>query len=200
MNNIAFAPLVSLICDCLLAALKLAAGIAASSHALVSDAVHSCADVFSCLIVLFGVSAKKSKNPKIRLLSDSVEAAALFALSIMLLLTGVGIGISAFRSLLASKGSSSPPEVCALAVAFFSLIVKELLFIYNIRVSKKTNSSLIRANAWHHQSDALSCLGSFMGILGARSGFPSLDAVASIIISILIIRVGVKIITETVKK
>lgn len=198
--NCTFASLISLICDCILALVKFIAGIVFSSHALISDAVHSCADVFSCIIVLIGISAKNSKKEKYRLSANKIEKISLLILSFILISTGLGIGISGIQAMFFAEEDIAVPEASALFVAFFSLIIKEILFIYNIKVANKNNNELIRANAWHHQSDALSCMGSFIGILGARLGYPFFDPMASVAICLLIIKVGAKILIGAVKK
>lgn len=199
-NNCTFASLISLICDCFLAVVKFTVGIAASSHALVSDGVHSCADAFSCIIVLIGISAKNSKKEKYRLHANTIEKTSLLILSLILISTGITIGISGIQAIFFREENIAIPEVSALVVALVALIIKEALFIYNIRVANKTNNQLIRANAWHHQSDALSCIGSFIGILGARLGYPILDPMASVVICLLIIKVGSKILIDAIKK
>lgn len=198
--NCTFASLISLICDCALALMKFIVGIVASSHALVSDAVHSCADVLSCIIVLMGISAGNSHKEKIRIHAKSIEKISLIILSFVLITTGSGIGISGLKSIYSAAENHVIPEISALIVALLALTVKELLFIYNIKVANKNNNALIRANAWHHQSDALSCIGSFMGILGARLGFPFFDPMASVAISLLIIKVGVQILIGAIRQ
>lgn len=198
--NCTFASLISLICDCFLAILKFVVGFAASSHALISDAVHSCADVFSCMIVLIGISVGNSRNKRIKQYAYTIEKMSLVVLSLILIVTGISIGISGLKSIYSDIGNSTIPEISALAVALFALTVKELLFIYNIRVARKNGNALMKATAWHHQSDALSCLGSFAGILGARLGYPALDPMASVAISLLIIKVGIQIFVGAIKQ
>ncbi|MBE6746185.1 MAG: cation diffusion facilitator family transporter [Ruminococcaceae bacterium] len=189
----------SLLCDCALALLKFIVGLASSSHSLVSDAVHSCADALSCIIVLLGINASRSGSKAIRRNAEKIELLSLLMLSAILIITGLGIGTDGIRIIFKSTEAPSIPEVSALCVAIFSLAVKEALFIYNIRVANKSKNELIRANAWHHQSDALSCLGSFVGILGARLGYPFLDPMASVAISLLIIKVGIQILITALK-
>lgn len=190
---------VSLLCDCALALLKFIVGLASSSHSLVSDAVHSCADALSCIIVLLGINAGRSGSKAIRRNAEKIELLSLLMLSAILIITGLGIGADGIRIIFKSTEAPSIPDVSALCVAIFSLAVKEALFIYNIRVANKNRNELIRANAWHHQSDALSCLGSFAGILGARLGYPFLDPMASVAISLLIIKVGIQILITALK-
>lgn len=88
----------------------------------------------------------------------------------------------------------------ALIAAVISIIVKEAMYWYTRNVAKKINSGALMADAWHHRSDSLSSIGSFIGILGARFGFLILDSIASIIISLFVIKAGVDIFIETIRK
>lgn len=199
-NNHTRASLISLLCDCILAVMKFIVGITAHSHALVSDGVHSCADVFSSIIVLVGISANHSKIEKIRNSAPVIEKRSLIFLSAILFSTGIAIGINGIVSTFSLESSIAVPELPALIVTLIALGIKESLFFYNLSVAKKTGSELLKANAWHHQSDGLSCIGSFIGILGARLGYPVFDPIASVAISLLIIKVGVKIFITTIKE
>ena len=92
------------------------------------------------------------------------------------------------------------PGIMALAAAVLSIIVKEAMYWCTRKVAKKINSNAVMADAWHHRSDALSSVGSFVGILGARMGFLILDSLASVIISIFIVKAGVEIFIQTVRE
>lgn len=92
------------------------------------------------------------------------------------------------------------PGMLALIAAILSIVIKEGMYWYTRGVAKKINSSAVMADAWHHRSDALSSVGSFIGILGARMGFLMLDSIASIVISIFIIKAGVEIFIQTVRE
>lgn len=92
------------------------------------------------------------------------------------------------------------PGVIALAAAIISIIVKEVMYWYTRKIAKKINSGALMADAWHHRSDSLSSIGSFIGILGARFGYLILDSIASIVISLFIIKAGVDIFIETIRK
>jgi cation diffusion facilitator family transporter len=85
-------------------------------------------------------------------------------------------------------GELQAPGRLALAAAVVSIAVKEWMFHYTKRAAKKINSTALMADAWHHRSDALSSVGSFVGILGARLGFPICDPIAGIIICVFIIK------------
>ena len=91
----------------------------------------------------------------------------------------------------AAATGENPVVVCA---------AKEILYWYTIRAAKKLDSLALKASAWDHRSDVFAALGVFAGILGARLGLPILDAVASVVISILILRVAVNIFIEAVNQ
>ena len=92
------------------------------------------------------------------------------------------------------------PGLLALIAAIVSIIVKEAMYWYTRAIAKKINSGALMADAWHHRSDSLSSIGSFVGILGARCGFLILDSIASIVIALFIIKAGVDIFIDTIRK
>ena len=92
------------------------------------------------------------------------------------------------------------PGLIALLSAVLSIIIKEWMYWYTRGVAKKINSGALMADAWHHRSDSLSSIGSFIGILGARMGFLVLDSLASAVISLFIIKAGVDIFIQTVRQ
>lgn len=184
----------------LLTVFKLFAGFFAHSAAMISDAVHSASDVFSTVIVIVGVRlAKKSSDAEHQYGHERFECVAAILLSVMLAFTGVGIGFSGVESL-ASQEEIVIPGFLALAAAVFSVIVKEIMFHYTASAAKKANSGALMADAWHHRSDALSSIGSFIGILGAKIGFPALDPIASLVICLFIFKVAIEIFIDAIGK
>lgn len=185
----------------LLTAFKLFAGIFSHSAAMVSDAVHSASDVLSTVIVLIGIRISgKSSDDGHQYGHERFECVAAILLSVMLALTGIGIGASGIKKLFFSHTEIIIPGTLALVAAVFSVIVKELMFRYTASAAKKTNSGALMADAWHHRSDALSSIGSFVGILGAKIGFPSLDPLAGVIICIFILKASVEIFIDAIEK
>ena len=91
------------------------------------------------------------------------------------------------------------PTLLPLIAAIISIAVKEGLYWYTIIAAKKINSVSLKAEAWHHRSDAFSSIGSLVGILGARLGYPVFDPIASVIIAVFIVKVAINIFTETMK-
>ena len=97
-------------------------------------------------------------------------------------------------------GNTEIPGMIALAAAVVSIGVKEAMFWYTRAAAKKINSGALMADAWHHRSDALSSVGAFVGILGARMGFPVLDPLASVVICIFIAKAAYDIFKDAIDK
>lgn len=181
---------ISIIVNLGLSLFKLIVGIIAHSSALVSDAVHSASDVISTFAVIAGVNISARASDKGHQYGhERMEDIFSILLSGLLFVTGAGIGYSAVMKIAnGSYKTAAAPGVIALIAALVSIVVKELMFRYTMRAAKKINSTALRADAWHHRSDALSSIGSFAGVLGARLGFPVCDPVAGVIICVFIIK------------
>jgi len=192
---------VSIVVNAALSAFKLAVGILAHSAAMVSDAVHSLSDVLSTIIVIIGVNLAGQKSDKIHPYGhERFECVASIILSVMLLLTGAGIGYSGIKSIIDGNYENKIPGVSALVAAVVSVAVKEWMYRYTRNAAKRINSGALLADAWHHRSDALSSVGAFVGILGALLGFPALDAAASIVICLFIAKAAYDIFTDAIDK
>ncbi|MDO4484208.1 MAG: cation diffusion facilitator family transporter [Clostridia bacterium] len=178
---------------------KAAVGFAAHSGALISDAVHSASDVGSTLIVMIGLRMSgKEADPDHPYGHERFECVCSGLLAMLLMLTGLAIGKGVVEQLM--SGAAIPmPGVLALVMAVVSIIAKEIMYRCTIRVAKQLNSQSLKADAWHHRSDALSSIGSFAGILGARLGFPQADAIASIIICLFILKVAYDILRDSLR-
>jgi cation diffusion facilitator family transporter len=100
----------------------------------------------------------------------------------------------------ASSVPLETPGVLALIAALVSIGIKEWMFWYTRAAAKKIESGALLADAWHHRSDALSSVGSFICIAGARLGFPILDPIASVIICVIIIKVALDIAVDSISK
>ncbi len=192
----------SIIVNIALTAFKLVAGIVAHSGAMISDAVHSASDVLSTLIVIGGVRiASKAPDHEHPYGHDRFECVASIILSGMLLVTGAGIGWKGLQNILSSSYDSlTVPGKLALIAAVVSIVVKEGMYWYTKFAAERIDSSALMADAWHHRSDAMSSIGSFVGILGARLGFPVMDPLASVIISLFIIKASIDIFRDAISK
>ena len=171
-----------------LSAFKLLVGLIAHSGAMVSDAIHSASDVFSTIIVMIGVTVSGKKSDKEHPYGhERMECVASILLAVVLFATGAGIGFSGIEKIVSGNfESSSVPGRTALAAAVISILVKEWMYWYTRAAARKINSGALMADAWHHRSDALSSVGAFAGILGARLGFRVLDLLASVVICVFI--------------
>lgn len=193
---------ITIIWNIILSAFKLFAGIFAASSAMISDAVHSASDVFSTIIVIIGVRISSRASDKEHPYGhERFECVAAVLLSFILFFTGLGIGWSGLRKIADADASSlSVPGVLALIAAVTSIVIKELMYWYTRHFAKQIDSSALMADAWHHRSDALSSIGSFVGILGARLGFPVLDPIASVVICIFILKASIDIFRNSIDK
>ena len=190
----------SIAANIVLAALKLLAGTIAHSGAMISDAVHSASDVFSTFVVIGGVKmAGKAEDSDHPYGHDRLESVAAIILAIALAITGAGIGIAAVKNIINAKELVIPGAL-ALAAAVISIIVKEAMYWYTRNGAKRIKSDALMADAWHHRSDALSSVGSFIGIGGAMLGYPILDPLASFIICIFILKASIDIFKEAINK
>lgn len=169
---------------------KLFAGIFARSSALISDAVHSASDVFSTFAVIAGVNiASRNSDKGHQYGHERIEDIFSIMLAVILFATGIGIGVSGIRAIIGGDYSHmAVPGTLALVAAAVSIIVKEAMYHYTMHTAKKINSTALKADAWHHRSDAFSSIGSLAGVIGAKMGIPVCDPIASVIICVFIIK------------
>ncbi|MCD8146729.1 MAG: cation diffusion facilitator family transporter [Clostridiales bacterium] len=186
----------------LLAAFKLAAGLLAHSSAMISDAVHSASDVFSTFTVMIGVKlSSRQADADHEYGHERLECIASLLLAALLAVTGLGIGYSGIQKIAqASYGQLEAPGRLALVAALVSIVCKEAMYWYTRRAAKQTGSSALMADAWHHRSDALSSIGSLIGIWGARMGWPVLDPAVSLVICLFILKVSYDVFRQAVNE
>lgn len=191
---------VSIIINILLTIIKFISGIISSSHAMISDSIHSLSDVLSTFVVIIGVKiSSKEADESHPYGHERLECVAALILSIMLFITGIIVGYIGIIKIINNEEVKIPGKL-ALVAAVISILIKEAMYWYTIKASKKINSGALKADAWHHRSDALSSVGSYIGILGSRLGFKVLDSVASVIICLFIFKVSVDIFKDSVDK
>lgn len=191
---------ISIILNCLLTLIKFISGVISKSSAMISDSVHSLSDVLSTFVVIIGVKISNKKADSDHPYGhERIECVSAIILSGMLFIIGALIGINGIKNV-TNSSNLVIPGVLALIASIISIISKEAMYQYTIRVSKKINSAALKADAWHHRSDALSSIGSFIGILGSRLGFKIFDPLASVIISLCIIKVSIDIFKDAIDK
>lgn len=176
--------------------LKFIAGFLGQSAAMIADAVHSLSDLITDLIVIVFVRLSSKPQDKGHDYGHGkYETLATLLVGVALLAVGGGIlknGIDAIRIYL-SGGALSSPGWIALIAALLSIVSKEILFRYTNRVGRKLDSPAVIANAWHHRSDALSSIGTGIGIGGAillGEQWRVLDPLAAVIVSLFILKVA----------
>lgn len=192
--------------NAVLAALKIAAGIAGRSGAMVADGVHSLSDFVTdiIVIVMIGISRKKA-DAKYSYGHGKYETFATMLISMAL--AGVAVGIfcdGCSKMMSAMSGEYLPrPGMIALVMAIVSILSKEALFHYTIFWGRKIHSSSVMANAWHHRSDMLSSIATLAGISGAMflgEHWRILDPMAAVIVSVFIFIVAVRLGMPSVKE
>ena len=193
---------VSIIQNVLLSLFKLFAGIFANSNAMISDAIHSASDVFSTIVVIIGVRLSSRDSDKEHPYGhERMECVAAIILSIVLFITGLGIGIQALQDILNGNYETlQMPGILALIAAIVSIITKEAMYWYTRHYAKQIDSAALMADAWHHRSDAFSSIGAFIGIAGSRMGFPIMDAIASLVIFVFIAKAAFDIFKDAMDK
>lgn len=181
---------------------KILAGIFAHSGAMISDAVHSASDVFSTIVVMIGLRISgKEADEEHPYGHERLECVASIILAVILAGVGVGIGYQGIRIIVdGDPGALKIPGLLALVASVVSIVTKEVMYQITIRAAKKIDSTALKADAWHHRSDAFSSIGALLGIVGARMGFPILDPLASVVICIFILKAALDIFMDAVNK
>jgi cation diffusion facilitator family transporter len=194
--------LVSVIGNAVLSGFKLFAGIYGHSGAMISDAVHSLSDVLTTIIAYFGVKmSRKAADKSHPFGHERVECIASLFLGVLLAVTGVCLGkVGAENIFSGSYKTMAAPGEIALFAAALSIISKEAMYWYTRHYAKLIHSSAFMADAWHHRSDALSSVGSLIGIAGAMMGLPVLDSAAELVICLFIFKVAFDILKDAVSK
>ena len=176
---------------------KFVAGIMGHSAAMIADAVHSLSDFVTDIIVLVFVRISGKPTDKSHEYGHGkYETLATTLIGLALLIVAVGIVYSALTKIIAwAQGEPlKAPGMLALWAALLSIILKEAVFHYSMVQARKLNSQAVEANAWHHRSDALSSIGTAIGIGGAiflGERWTVLDPMAGIIVGLFIIKVAI---------
>lgn len=173
--------------------IKVIAGIFGKSNAMIADGLHSASDIISSIGVLLGNYISSTPVDKEHNYGhEKAETLVSFLLSILLIVVSLGIGVQAVKSLW-NIDEIKPPTVLPLIVAVISILVKEYQYRITIKIANKINSPALKADAWHHRSDALSSIAAFVGIGGAMLGIKILDPIASIVVALFVAKVGLEI-------
>ena len=190
----------------LLLVVKFAAGILGHSAAMIADAIHSLTDFATDVVVLVFVKlGNKPKDKdhdyghgKYETLATAIIGISLFVVGVLICYTGIN------KTYRAIEGETlQQPGVVALVAAIVSIVLKEWAYQFTVRVGKKCHSEAVVANAWHHRSDALSSIGTMIGVGGAillGDKWAVLDPLAAIIVSAFIIKAAWGLVLQSVKE
>ena len=187
------------IVNTLLLTFKFLAGILGGSAAMLADAVHSLSDFLTDIVVL--VFVKISNRPADRKHSygyGKYETLATLCIGIALLAVGIGIAVDGVEKIIQvwNGETLAQPGWIAFWAAIASIVLKELTYWLTIRVAKQVDSEALRANAWHHRSDALSSIGTGLGIGGAillGQKWTILDPIAALVVSVFIMLTALRL-------
>ena len=185
-------------CNIALTIVKFVAGILGGSTAMLADAVHSASDLVTDIIVIvFTRISGKGRDKGHDYGHGKFETLATVVVSLTLLVVGAEMIKSSYQQIRSAvEGNPLPaPEMIALWAAVISIISKEILYQWTVKLGKRLSSPVVIANAWHHRTDALSSVGSLVGIAGAIAlggEWTILDPLVGAVISIVIIVMAVK--------
>ena len=176
---------------------KFVAGIVGHSAAMVADAVHSLSDFITDVIVLVFVHiSSKPKDKSHDYGHGKYETLAMTLIGVALLIVAIGIIYSGAMKIIAWMNGEQleAPGTLALWAALLSVLLKEGVYQYSMVKARQLNSQVVEANAWHHRSDALSSVGTAIGIGGAiflGQRWTVLDPIASLVVGAFIVKVAV---------
>ena len=190
--------LVGVVVNISLSLVQLIGGVFANSQALIADGVHTLSDLLSDFVVLFAAKmANQDADESHPYGHGRFETLATVILGLALTGVAIGIIINAVTRLLHAETLAQPTSI-ALLFAALGIIAKEGLYHYTMRVSKRFNSKMLEANAWHHRSDAISSLVVAVGVAGSVIfEIPWLDAAAAILVALLIFYMGFRLILNS---
>ena len=189
--------IISILLNIGLTVIKVIAGILGNSTAIIADGLHSASDIITSIGILIGNRiSRKPRDDEHQYGHEKAESLVSFILASVLIIVALKLGYDGVKNLI-NINKIIKPTMLPLIVSLISIGVKEYQYQITIKVAKKTNSSSLRADAWHHRSDAFSSIAAFIGIGGAILGFKRLDPIASIIVALVVVKVGIDILKSS---
>lgn len=180
--------------------IKITVGILGQSAALIADGVHSLSDLISDLFVIIAIKlGSREADHEHPYGHRRFETMATVLLGLLLTVVAGGIAWDASERILNAE-KLLVPGTNTLGIAIISILANEWLFHYTKRVSVETRSKLLLANAWHHRSDALSSVVVVIGIGGVLMGYPFADAIAAVIVALMIAKMGIGLVLESINE
>ena len=186
--------------DLVLGLAKIGGGLLAQSQSLIADGVHSLSDLVTDVLVLVAARLARAKPDADHPYGhERIETVATVALGIVLIVIGAGIAIDSLWRLFHPE-ELHLPAWWAMAVAAVSVVAKEGVYRYTLRAARRSRSRLLEANAWHARSDAASSVVVIVGVGGALLGLGYLDALAAVVVSGMIGRMGYRLARRSVEE
>ena len=180
--------------------IKIIAGVLGKSSVMIADGLHSASDIITSVGVLIGnYISSKPFDKEHNYGHEKAETLVSFLLAIILVAVSLSIGYKAVKSLF-NVEEIAIPTLFPLIVSIISILIKEYQYRITIRVAKKVNSPALKADAWHHRSDALSSIAAFVGIGGAMLGFKILEPIASVAVALFVCKVGYDILKNSINE
>jgi cation diffusion facilitator family transporter len=180
--------------------IKIGFGILGQSAALVADGIHSLSDLLSDLLVIIAVRlGSREADYEHPYGHRRFETIATVILGVSLIAIGGAIAWTVMNRM-AHPGHLSVPNAMSLGIATVSILVNEWLYHYTKRIAKKTRSKLLMANAWHQRSDAITSVVVLFGIGAVMLGYPLADAIAAIVVALMIAKIGLNLVLESIKE
>ncbi|MDP3010503.1 MAG: cation diffusion facilitator family transporter [Methylococcales bacterium] len=181
-------------------ALKIGFGVLWQSSALIADGVHSLSDLLSDFLVIVAVRlGSREADHEHPYGHRRFETIATVILGLSLLVIGGGIAWSVMKRMEQPEHLATP-DVMSLGVVVVSILVNEWLYHYTKRIAKVTRSKLLLANAWHQRSDAISSVVVLFGIGAVLLGYPLADAIAAIVVALMVVKIGANLIMQGIKE
>lgn len=179
---------------------KIIGGWLSHSQALIADGVHSLSDLVTDVLVIYAAKhAHAEADEEHPYGHGRIETVATVALGIALIIIGIGIIWDSVNRLM-SPAALTVPEAWAIAIAAVSVVSKEAVYHYSMRYARQLDSDLLRANAWHSRSDAISSAVVIAGVAGALAGLTYLDVVAAAIVAGMIGKIGYDVVKSSVSE
>lgn len=192
--------LISIMWNIILTLIKILGGVVGKSNAMIADGLHSASDIISSLGVLIGNKIAKTPHDKEHNYGhEKAETLVSFLLSMLLIYVALTISFNGVNSLL-NLENVQVPTFLPLIISVISIGIKEYQYRITIKIAKKINSPSLKADAWHHRSDALSSVAAFIGIGGSLLGFKALDPIATVIVGLFVAKVGLDIFKEAINE
>jgi len=192
--------LIGSVIDLLLGVLKIVFGFIAQSQALIADGVHSLSDLATDAAVIYAAKhSHREADEEHPYGHGRIETVATVVLGIALIAVAAGISYDALKRLFHPE-TLLIPGIWAIYIALLSVVSKEWIYHYTMRVARKYKSKMLRANAWHSRSDAISSVVVIIGVAGSMAGLAYLDAIAAIIVGLMIAKIGIDLAWESLKE